>query len=207
MRTRIKFCGMTRVEDALAAAALGVDAIGVVLTRRSKRCVSLLQAREIQRALPPFVTTVALFMDDEPGFIAEAVAAVQPDQLQFHGSETLEDCVRYDVPYVKAIAMGGGDPAPVLREHTAAVGFLFDAHAPGERGGLGRAFDWSRLPKYFARPWILAGGLTPDNVAAAIRAAAPFAVDVASGIESATGIKDADRMRRFVNAVMECNKI
>src|SRR5258706_1436584 len=174
MRTRIKFCGMTCVEDALAAAALGVDAIGVVLTPRSKRCVSLLQAREIQRALPPFVTTVALFMDDEPGFIAEAVAAVQPDLLQFHGSETLEDCVRYDVPYVKAIAMGGGDPTPALREHTAAVGFLFDAHAPGEQGGAGRAFDWSRLPKDFSRPWVLAGGLTPDNVAAAIRAVAPF---------------------------------
>jgi len=207
MRTRIKFCGMTRVDDALAAAALGVDAIGVVLTRRSRRCVSLLQAREIQRALPPFVTTVALFMDDEPGFIAEAVAAVQPDLLQFHGSETLEDCVRYDVPYVKAIAMGGGDPAPALREHMAAVGFLFDAHAPGEQGGAGRAFDWSRIPQDLARPLILAGGLTPDNVGAAIGAVAPFAVDVASGIESAPGIKDVDRMRRFVNAVLGRNKI
>ena len=207
MRTRIKFCGMTRVEDALAAAALGVDAIGVVLTRRSKRCVSLRQAREIQRALPPLVTTVALFMDDEPGFIAEAVATVQPDLLQFHGSETLEDCVRYDVPYLKAIAMGGGDPAPALREHTAAVGFLFDAHEPGGQGGAGRVFDWSRLPKDFPRPWILAGGLTPDNVAAAIRAVAPFAVDVASGIESAPGLKDVDKMRRFVKTVLECNEI
>lgn len=207
MRTRIKFCGMTRVDDALAAAALGVDAIGVVLTRRSKRCVSPLQAREIRRALPPFVTTVALFMDDEPGFIAEAVAAVQPDLLQFHGSETLEDCVRYDVPYVKAIAMGGGGPALALREHTAAVGFLFDANAPGEQGGAGRVFDWSRIPQDLARPLILAGGLTPDNVAAAIRAAAPFAVDVASGVESAPGIKDVNRMRRFVNVVLGCNKI
>jgi len=207
MRTRIKFCGMTRVDDALAAAALGADAIGVVLTQRSRRCVSPLQAREIQRALPPFVTTVALFMDDESGFVAEAVATVQPDLLQFHGSETLEDCVRYDVPYVKAIAMGGGDPAPALREHSAAVGFLFDAHAPGEPGGAGRAFDWSRIPQGLARPLILAGGLTPENVAAAIRAVAPFAVDVASGIESAPGIKDMDRMRRFVTAVRQSEKI
>jgi len=206
MTTRIKFCGMTRVEDALAAAALGVNAIGLVLTPRSKRCISLRQAREIQRALPPFVTTVALFMDDEPGFVAEAVATVQPDLLQFHGSETLEDCVRYDVPYVKAIAMGGDDPTSALREHTAAVGFLFDAHAPGEQGGAGRAFDWSRIPQHLARPLILAGGLTPDNVGAAIRAVAPFAVDVASGIESTPGTKDLDKMRRFVSAVLECSK-
>jgi phosphoribosylanthranilate isomerase len=207
MTTRIKFSGMTRVDDALAAAALGVDAIGVVLTPRSKRCVSPRQAREIQRALPPFVTTVALFMDDEPGFIAEAVAAVQPDLLQFHGSETLEDCVRYDVPYVKAIAMGGGDQASALREHSAAVGFLFDAHAPGEPGGIGRAFDWSRIPRDLTRPLILARGLTAENVATAIRTVAPFAVDVASGIESAPGIKDTDRMRRFVAAVRESGKV
>jgi len=207
MTTRIKFCGMTRIDDALAAAALGIDAIGIVLTPRSKRCVSPRQAREIQRALPPFVTTVALFMDDEPGFIAEAVATVQPDLLQFHGSETLEDCVRYDVPYVKAIAMGGGDPASAMREHMAAVGFLFDAHAPGEQGGAGRAFDWSRIPQGLTRPLILAGGLTPENVAAAIRGVAPFGVDVASGIEAAPGIKDGDKMRRFVAAVRESEKV
>ena len=146
-------------------------------------------------------------MDDEPGFIAEAVAIVQPDLLQFHGSETLEDCVRYDVPYVKAIAMGGGDPAPALREHTAAVGFVLDANAAGEPGGAGRAFDWSRIPQDLARPLILAGGLTPDNVAAAINTVKPFAVDVASGVESAPGVKDAERMRRFVDAVQRCNRI
>ena len=206
MNTRIKFCGFTRGEDALAAVALGVDAIGLVLTPRSERCISPLQAREIRRALPPFVTAVALFMDDEPGFIAEAVAAVQPDLLQFHGGEMLEDCVRYEVPYVKAIAMAAGDPAHALCEHTAAIGFLFDAHARGEPGGSGKTFDWTRVLRDLRRPLILAGGLTPENVATAIRSVRPYAVDVSSGIESVSGIKDADKMRRFVAAVQECNR-
>jgi phosphoribosylanthranilate isomerase len=200
-RTRIKFCGITRIEDAVAACALGVDAIGLVLTARSRRHVSPLCAREIRRALPPFVAAVALFMDDEPGFIADAVATVQPDILQFHGSETQEECLRFEMPYLKAIAMEGGDAAAQLREHTAAVGFVFDAHAPGAPGGGGRVFDWSRIPREPARPTILAGGLTCDNVGAAIRAVRPYAVDVSSGIESAPGIKDAERMRRFVDEV------
>lgn len=200
-RVRIKFCGITRVEDALAAVALGVDAIGLVLTRKSPRCVATLQAREIRRALPPFVAAVALFMDDEPGFIADAVATVQPDLLQFHGRETQEECLRYEVPYLKAIAMAASDAAPQLREHTAAVGFVFDAHAPGAPGGGGRTFDWARLPRDIPVPLILAGGLTCDNVGSAIRATCPYAVDVSSGIESAHGIKDAEKMRRFVHEV------
>jgi phosphoribosylanthranilate isomerase len=200
-RTRIKFCGIIRVQDALAAAALGVDAVGIVLTSRSPRCVVLAQAREIRRALPPFVSAVTLFMDDEPGYIADAVATVQPDLLQFHGGETLEDCVRYDVPYLKAVAMTGGDPQRVLHEHSAASGFLFDAHAPGERGGKGATFDWSLLPRECRRPVVLAGGLTPENVGVAIRSVRPYAVDVSSGIESAPGLKDLAAMRGFVAAV------
>ena len=207
MKTRIKFCGMTRVADALAAVALGVDAIGLVLTRSSRRCIDPRTAREIRRALPPFVSAVALFMDDEPGFVADAVATVQPDLLQFHGSETLEDCVRYEVPYLKAIAMSGGEPHAVLHEHSAALGFLLDAHAPGGQGGAGRTFDWSLVPKRLPRPLILAGGLTPENVGSAIRAVRPYAVDVSSGIESAPGIKEGEKMRRFVVAVRECDKI
>jgi phosphoribosylanthranilate isomerase len=205
-RVRIKFCGITRVEDALAAVALGVDAIGLVLTRKSPRCVAALQAREIRRALPPFVAAVALFMDDEPGFIADAVATLQPDLLQFHGRETQEECLRYEMPYLKAIAMAGGDATSQLHEHTAAVGFVFDAHAPGAPGGGGRTFDWTLIPRDLPRrdipvPRILAGGLTCDNVGPAIRATCPYAVDVSSGIESAHGIKDAEKMRRFVHEV------
>ncbi|HTI96656.1 MAG TPA: phosphoribosylanthranilate isomerase [Rudaea sp.] len=205
-RVRIKFCGITRVDDALAAVALGVDAIGLVLTRKSPRCVDALQAREIRRALPPFVAAVALFMDDEPGFVADAVATVQPDLLQFHGRETQGECLRYEVPYLKAIAMAGGDARPQLHEHAAAVGFVFDAHAPGAPGGGGRTFDWTLIPRAappreISIPLILAGGLTCDNVGSAIRAVRPYAVDVSSGIESAHGIKDAEKMRRFVQEV------
>lgn len=200
-RTRIKFCGITRVEDAVAACALGVDAIGLVLTTRSRRRISPTQAREIRRALPPFVAAVALFMDDEPGFVADAIATAQPDLLQFHGRETQEECLRFEMPYLKAIAMDGVDPARELHEHAAAVGFVFDAHAPGASGGGGRVFDWSRIPRELARPLILAGGLTCDNVGSAIRAARPYAVDVSSGIETAPGIKDAEKMRRFVEEV------
>ena len=200
-RTRIKFCGITRVEDAVAACALGIDAIGLVLTSRSRRCVTPMQAREIRRALPPFVVAVTLFMDDEPGFIADAIATVQPDLLQFHGSESQDECLRFEMPYLKAIAMGGADAAPQLHEHTAAVGFVFDAHAPGAPGGGGRTFDLSRIPRAPTRPLILAGGLNPGNVVESIAIAAPFAVDVSSGIESAAGIKDAARMRAFVDAV------
>lgn len=153
LRTRIKFCGMTRIEDVRAAVALGVDAIGVVLTEKSKRYAGIERAREIRMALPPFVDLVALFMDDTPGFIAEAVAAVQPDLLQFHGGETAQDCVRYRVPYLKAVAMGGGvDPAEVVRAHPAAAGFLLDGHAAGEQGGSGKTFDWSTTVQALPSP-------------------------------------------------------
>jgi phosphoribosylanthranilate isomerase len=204
-RTRIKFCGMTRVEDAVAACALGVDAIGLVLTPRSRRCITPVLAREIRRALPPFVDAVALFMDDAPGFIADAVAMVQPDLLQFHGRETLEECVRFEVPYIKAIAMAGGDPRLQMHEHPAALAFVFDAHAPGAAGGSGEVFDWSRVPGDSGKPVMLAGGLHADNVVGGIRAVRPWAVDVASGIESAPGIKDRGRMQAFVAAVREAD--
>lgn len=201
---RIKFCGMTRVADAAAAAALGVDAVGVVLTDKSKRFAGITRAREIRAALPPFVTLVTLFMDDEPGFIAQAVAEVQPDLLQFHGSETAQDCVRYGVPYIKAVAMGdGAHPAELMRAHPQARGFLLDGHASGEQGGSGKTFDWSMAALPFDRPVLLAGGLTAHNVVAAIRVVRPYAVDVASGIESAPGIKDLHKMRRFIAAVQE----
>lgn len=202
LRTRIKFCGMTRIKDVRAAVALGVDAIGVVMTEKSKRCVGVERAVEIRMALPPFVDLVALFMDDQPGYIAEAVAAIQPDLLQFHGSETAEECVRYRVPYLKAVAMGGGiDPAEAVRAHPAAAGFVLDGHAAGEQGGSGKTFDWSAAVDAFAKPVVLAGGLTAQNVGAAIRVARPYAVDVSSGIESAPGVKDAAKLAEFVTAV------
>lgn len=201
-RVRIKFCGMTRAEDARAAVALGVDALGIVLTRRSKRFVDIEQARLVRSAIAPFVTCVALFMNDEPAWIGEAVAALSPDLLQFHGDEEAAQCACYDRPYLKAVAMGdGAGIVETIDAHPLAAGFLLDAHASGESGGTGAAFDWRRVPQGLRQPLILAGGLTCDNVGSAIRVAQPFAVDVSSGIESAPGIKDAARMRRFVEAV------
>ena len=207
-RTRIKFCGITRLQDVQAAVALGVDAIGLVLTRKSPRYVEIAQAREIRRALPPFVTAVALFMDDEPAWIAMAIDAIAPDVLQFHGAESAADCVRYGRRYLKSVPMGGGADLPgSMAMHPAAAGFLLDGHAPGEQGGRGISFDWSRIPQNLQRPVLLAGGLTCDNVASAIRAVRPFAVDVSSGIESAPGVKDPDKMRRFVEEVQRaCSK-
>ena len=206
-RTRIKFCGMTRVEDARAAVELGVDAIGVVLTRASKRAVTIEQARAIRRSLPPFVAVVTLFMDDDVSFVAEAIATIAPDLIQFHGSETASDCVRYGRPYLKSVAMGGGDWRGIIAAHGQAAGFLLDGHAAGEQGGSGKTFDWSVAPAGIGKPILLAGGLTPDNVGAAIRAARPHAVDVASGIESAPGVKDRDRMQRFIAAVRAADEV
>lgn len=200
--TRIKFCGLTRLEDVQLAARLGVDAIGFVMTRRSKRFVEPAAAARLRDAVPPYVTTVALVMDDEPAYIAEMLRVLRPDMLQFHGSETDEACATYGVRYTKAIAMGEGEAAlEHLDRYPQAAGLLLDGHGLGETGGSGQRFDWALMPKDLAQPLILAGGLTADNVAEAIRVAQPWAVDVSSGIESSPGIKDRAKMERFISAV------
>lgn len=202
LTTRIKFCGITRPEDARLAVELGVDALGLVFTRRSQRCVDLASAAAIRRALPPFVAAVALFMDDEPDWIAQVIDAVQPDLLQFHGSETAEFAGAFARPYLKAVPMASvGDVAAYAAQHPAAAGFLLDSHAAGAAGGSGAAFDWTRVPRDLGRPLVLAGGLDAHNVAQAIALVRPHAVDVSSGIEAAPGIKDAAKMRAFVDAV------
>lgn len=200
--TRIKCCGMTRAEDALLAARLGADAIGLVFTPRSPRALSLAQARAIHDALPPFVSVVALFMDDRAEWVREVIDAIQPDLLQFHGAEPDEWCAQFGRPFVKAIAMGEGESALAhLRDYPQATALLLDGHGLGEAGGSGKAFDWSLVPAQTSQSLILAGGLNPDNVARVVRLARPWAVDVASGIESSPGIKDAAKMERFIAAV------
>jgi phosphoribosylanthranilate isomerase len=199
---RIKFCGVTRIDDAFAATALGVDAIGMVFTRRSQRFVDLVQAAAIRRVLPPFVAAVALFMDDEPAWIEDVIEVVRPDLLQFHGGETAEFARGFARPYLKAVPMGSiADAAAAAAQHPDAVGILLDSHAAGAVGGSGVAFDWARVPPDMRRPVVLAGGLDASNVARAIALMRPYAVDVSSGIESAPGIKDALKMRAFVDAV------
>ncbi len=205
-RTRIKFCGLRRAEDVQAAIALGVDAVGFVLTRRSRRCVEPAQARELRSLLPPFVSAVALFMDDDLAWVADACALVQPDFVQFHGEESAAFAARCARPYLKAVPMASvSDVAAYVAQHPQARGFLLDSHAVGEAGGSGGAFDWTRVPHSLARPLLLAGGLDAGNVGAAIALARPFAVDVSSGIESAPGIKDAARMQAFVAAVRQAD--
>jgi phosphoribosylanthranilate isomerase len=208
VRTRFKFCGMTRLVDARRASVLGVDALGFVFTRQSQRFIGIREARAIRAEVPPFVTVVALFMDDEPGWIEEVVAGVSPDLLQFHGDEDDGYAASFQRPYIKAVPMTStGDPSRYIADYPDAAGFLLDSHAHGARGGTGRVFEWSRVPGHRAQPFVLAGGLMPSNVADAIAAVKPWGVDVSSGIESAPGIKDAAKMRDFVNAVRTADAV
>jgi phosphoribosylanthranilate isomerase len=201
VNTRIKFCGFTRADDVRIAVELGVDAIGLVLTRKSQRFLGLSQARALRRSLPPFVSAVALFMDDDAGWIEEVIAGVQPDLLQFHGSESGGFAASFMRPYIKAVPMASvADVAAYVALHPEACGFLLDSHAVGQVGGTGGRFDWSRVPR-LARSLLLAGGLDALNVAQALALVRPYAVDVSSGIESSPGIKDAAKMRAFVAAV------
>ena len=206
MRTRIKFCGITRIDDARRAVDLGVDALGFVFTRNSQRFIGIREARAIRAELPPFVTAVALFMDDEAGWIEEVIAGVQPDLLQFHGAEPAGFASSFARPYIKAVPMASvASAARYMSDFHNAAGFLLDSHARGERGGTGEAFDWAQAPQDRERPIVLAGGLTAANVAQAIAAVRPYAVDVSSGIESAPGIKDPAKMRAFLAAVQRAD--
>ncbi|PBJ83418.1 N-(5'-phosphoribosyl)anthranilate isomerase [Lysobacteraceae bacterium NML93-0399] len=201
----IKFCGLTRREDIDTAVALGVDCIGLVFATRSPRRLDLDTARALRDAVPASVRLVALTMDNTADEVADIVAAVRPDVLQFHGAEADAFCRGFGLPYWKAIAMGG-DPSAALRTLHAwpcAEAFLFDGHAAGEPGGSGARFDWSALPARLDRPFWLAGGLDAGNVAQAVTTAHPAGVDVSSGIEAAPGIKDAARMRAFVAALQD----
>ncbi len=201
-RTRVKICGITRVEDGLAAAAAGADAIGLVFYRPSSRWVEPTAAAAIVAALPPFVTTVGLFLDAEAGFVREVMARMPLDLLQFHGSEAPAYCASFGRPYVKAVPMAEtGDVAGYARRYDDARGLLLDSHGGGRIGGTGERFDWSLIPDAPGKPLILAGGLDPSNVAEAIRHVRPYAVDVSSGVEAARGIKDAALIQAFMQTV------
>ncbi|HSH26911.1 MAG TPA: phosphoribosylanthranilate isomerase [Wenzhouxiangella sp.] len=197
--TRVKVCGIIRVEDALAAAAAGVDAIGLVFVEDTPRCIDLERARAICRALPPFVNRVGLFMDAPAAKVTEALAHVPLDWLQFHGRESQDFCRQFGRPWIKALAMGGEHPDDP-GEYDLADALLLDAHAPGQAGGSGRVFDWSSAPR-IDRPWVLAGGLISDNVGEACARLKPDAVDVSSGVEVRPGVKSDKLIRDFIKAV------
>ncbi|HKQ31291.1 MAG TPA: phosphoribosylanthranilate isomerase [Burkholderiales bacterium] len=201
MRTRVKICGITRVDDAAAAVRAGADAIGLVFDRRSPRFVVPEQAAAIVQSLAPFVTAVGLFVNAEPWFVREALQQVPVHLLQFHGDETPEQCRSYDLPYIKAIRMRENvDLHERSRVYGDAAALLLDTFDPDVAGGSGKRFDWTRVPTDLPRPIVLAGGLTADTVAEAIRSVRPYAVDVSSGVEASKGIKDAKKVEAFISA-------
>ncbi len=202
VRTRVKICGITRLDDALRAADLGADAIGLVFYPQSPRYLDPATAARWIHRVPAFVTVVGLFLDAEPSTVEGALSALPLELLQFHGRELPGDCLRYGRPYIKALGMGGEtDMLAEARAHGLARGMLLDSHAPGEAGGRGIGFAWDRIPAERPLPLILAGGLHAGNVAAAIRQVRPMAVDVSSGVESAPGVKDTQRMHEFMESV------
>ncbi|MCF5715587.1 MULTISPECIES: phosphoribosylanthranilate isomerase [Pseudomonas syringae group] len=199
---RSKICGITRIEDALAAVEAGADAIGLVFYPKSPRAVTVLQARAIIAALPPFVTTVGLFVNASRCELNETLDAVALDMLQFHGDETPEECDGYHRPYIKALRVKAGDDiASACRAYRNARGVLLDTYVEGVPGGTGETFDWALIPDYLDKPVILAGGLTSANVAQAIAQVRPYAVDVSGGVEKSKGIKDREKILAFMSAV------
>ncbi len=202
MVTRVKICGITRIEDALAAARLGADAIGLVFYAGSPRAVTPAQARAIVDALPPFVVTVGLFVNADAAEVRAVLDAVPLNLLQFHGDETPDFCAGFGLPFLRAVRVRAGtDLLQYAQEFHAAKGLLLDAWVEGVRGGTGAVFDWALIPRDLPMPVVLSGGLNPDNVEQAVRRVRPWAVDVSSGVESAKGIKDARKMEAFMTGV------
>ena len=202
VRVRTKICGITSVADALVVAQAGVDAIGLVFYAKSPRVVTAEQAQKIVAALPPFVTTVGLFVNASADEINAILAVVALDVLQFHGDETPEFCQGFSRPDFRALRMQPGvDIAASAAQYTGAQGILLDAWVPGIPGGTGERFDWAQIPDNLAKPLILAGGLNEDNVSQAIHEVQPWAVDISGGVEASYGVKDADKVRKFLYAV------
>lgn len=200
--TRIKICGITREQDALAAAAAGADAIGLVFYAPSPRAVDAAQAARIVAALPPFVTTVGLFVDAEPAAVRAVLAEVPLDLLQFHGEESDDYCRQFGRPYLKAVRVRSADQLQgVAEQWPGAAGILLDSYKPGVPGGTGEVFDWRLVPG--ERDWnlVLAGGLAAANVRQAIDEMQPWAVDVSGGVEAAKGVKDVAKINAFVQEV------
>jgi phosphoribosylanthranilate isomerase len=204
VKTAVKICGITRVEDALIAAGEGAHAIGLVFYRPSPRYIEPDAAAAVVRALPPFVTPVGLFVDAREDDVRSIAMRAGVRLLQFHGSETAAFCERFDLPYMKAVSVRQGvDLLQYAHGFRSAKALLLDAFQEGLHGGTGAVFDWTLIPAALPLPIVLSGGLTPENVAEAIRRVRPCAVDVSSGVEAAKGIKDAQRIAAFIKGVRD----
>ena len=202
--TRIKICGITRLEDALDAVHSGADALGLLFYDKSPRHISLQQAAQIADAIPPFVTLVGLFVNATAEEVHKVMQAVPLDALQFHGEEDPAYCAQFGRPYLKAIRVKAGvDLVQYAADYAGAQGLLLDSFVEGIPGGTGSSFDWDLIPLDLPLPVILSGGLNPANVAAAIRKVRPYAVDVSSGVEESKGIKDAAKIAAFTNEIIK----
>ena len=202
---RVKICGITSIADALTVVEFGADAIGFVFYEKSVRHVSIEQVQKICQALPPFITTVALFMNADKRYIEHYLEEVHFDLLQFHGNESPAFCTSFNHPYIKAIPMSGvsslDDFKACAERYLDAKAFLVDSHAPNEAGGSGKVFDWKQIPVDYSAPIILAGGLNPDNVTQAMRTTDVFALDVSSGVEASPGVKSRIKIKQFMQEV------
>lgn len=202
VRTRVKICGLTRAEDALAACRYGADAVGLIFYPPSPRGVELATACDISGKLPPFVTVVGVFVNPDRALLNRALSEAGIDVIQFHGDEDRGFCESFGKPYIKAVRVQPGvDLHRVARDFGSARALLLDSFETERRGGTGRAFDWSLIPRDLEKPFILAGGLRPDNVAAAIAAVRPYAVDGNGGVESSPGVKDHQKIEAFIQEV------
>lgn len=203
LSTRVKICGLTNAEDVLAACAAGADALGFVFYKPSKRYVRTNIAKQLSDLVPPLVQRVGLFVDASADEVQQVLNEVELDLLQFHGNETADFCEQFSTPYIKALAVKPDeDLAAVMLQYENARGFLLDTYKAGVPGGTGESFDWNLFPSsaQVTKPLILAGGLTPDNIASAIAQTNTYAVDVSGGVELAPGKKSAAKMQAFVQA-------
>ncbi len=208
LRTRVKICGITRIEDAQEAVNAGADAIGLIFYAKSPRNVSLAEAAEIVAGLPAFISTVGLFVDPAPEEVHQVLQSLRLDILQFHGDETPEQCRQYGLPYMKAVRVQAGtNLLQYATRYSDAKALLLDAYAEGVAGGTGRTFDWNLIPTGLPQRVVLAGGLNAANVGAAIRQVHPYAVDVSGGVEREKGIKDAEKIAAFMRGVFDAAEI
>lgn len=208
MSTRVKICGITRIEDALTAIRLGANAIGFIFWDKSARYIDPKEARKIVMALPPFVTVVGVYVNPSSEWVEETYSITGLNLLQFHGDELPEFCSQFPLPYIKAVRIRSGiDLLQYAAQYSSSNGLLLDSYVEGVPGGTGRTFEWSLIPENLSLPLIVSGGLDAKNVCEAIRKAKPWAVDVSSGVEITKGIKDADKIAAFMTGVRNGEKL
>lgn len=202
MIAKVKFCGITNLEDAISASNLGADALGFVFYSKSSRFISPKYANEIIQKLPPFISTVGLFVNQSKSVVEDAIKTCSLNLLQFHGDEDEFFCKQFDLPYIKAISMKPGiNLIKCIEDYNSAKALLLDSYSEDTRGGSGKVFDWKSIPLSTPKPFIIAGGLNPNNVKSLLELIVPYGVDVSSGIESADGLKDYQLMKEFILGV------